>query len=209
MSSAGVVLCFALATAANGASIDVFATDAAGQPVADVAVYAVSASVPAEARNAKVTIEQRDREFIPFVSVIQQGTTVSFPNRDPILHHVYSFSPPKNFELKLYTGKSPSEVLFDRPGVVTLGCNIHDWMIAYVVVVPTPYFARTDASGIARLRELPAGRYEIRGWHPLQRSAPAPHALSLEAREGAKAAFAFDLLPRKAKYKPPLDRLRY
>jgi len=199
----------AASAAANAATVEVFATDAAGQPVADVAVYAVGAAVPAEARNVKVAIEQEDREFIPFVSVIQQGTTVSFPNKDTILHHVYSFSPTKSFEIKLYTGKSPSEVLFDKSGVVALGCNIHDWMTAYVVVVPTPYFARTDASGNARLKDLPAGNYEIRAWHPLQRVILAPQSLALEARTAAKADFALELVPRKPRYKPPLDRLRY
>jgi plastocyanin len=82
-----------------------------------------------------------DREFTPYVSVIQTGTRVEFPNRDPIQHHVYSFSPAKTFEIKLYSGRSPESILFDKPGVITIGCNIHDWMIAYVLVVPTPYFA--------------------------------------------------------------------
>src|SRR5262249_17518781 len=134
---------------------------------------------------------------------------VSFPNKDPILHHVYSFSAAKNFEIKLYTGKSPSEVLFDRAGVVTLGCNIHDWMIAYIVVVPTPYFARTGPDGTAGLRDVPAGGYEVRAWHPLQRAALQPAAVTVDARVAAKAEFSFDLHPRKPKYKPPLDRMRY
>ena len=156
-----------------------------------------------------MAVEQVDREFVPYVSVIQTGTTVTFPNRDPILHHVYSFSPAKTFEIKLYTGKSPSEILFDKSGVVTLGCNIHDWMIAYIVVVPTPYFGRTDASGVARLRDLPAGSYEVRAWHPQQRAALVPHTLALDAASSSRLAFAFDLVPRKPKFKPPFDRLKY
>jgi plastocyanin len=208
MSRVTLALSFILAAgaAAHAASVEVSAVDASGQPVADVAVYAIPASGPLEARGAKVAIEQQDREFM---SVIQQGTTVTVPNRDPILHHVYSFSPPKSFEIKLYTGKSPSEVLFDKAGVVALGCNIHDWMTAYVMVVPTPYLGRTDATGVARLRDMPAGAYEVRAWHPLQRAALVPYALTLDARASAKANFAFDLLPRKPRYKPPLDRLRY
>jgi len=207
-----VALGFSLITAAGGvfaASIAVRATDALGKPVADAAVYAVPAAGGSEAKNARASIEQVDREFVPYVSVIQQGTTVTFPNRDPILHHVYSFSPPKQFEIKLYTGKSPSEILFDRAGVVVLGCNIHDWMAAYVVIVPTPYFGRTDEKGAATLRDLPAGAYEVRTWHPHQRAALVPHAVTLAAAGEASAAFTFDLLPRKAKFKPPLDRLRY
>jgi plastocyanin len=207
-----LALAFSLVLATGGAcaaSITVRATDALGNPAADVGVYAVPATGPAETRSARASIEQVDREFVPYLSVIQQGTTVTFPNRDPILHHVYSFSPAKAFEIKLYSGKSPSEILFDRAGVVTLGCNIHDWMIGYILVVPTPYFARTGASGIAVLRDMPAGSYEVRAFHPQQRAALAPHKVTLEAATAASAAFLFDLMPRKAKFKPPLDRLRY
>lgn len=192
------------------ASIEVVARDAAGQPVADVAVYAVAGGTGPEPRHARsAAVEQVDREFVPYVTVIQSGTVVTFPNRDPILHHVYSFSPAKPFEIKLYTGKSPVEVVFDRPGVVTLGCNIHDWMLGYIVVVPTPHFARTTASGVANLRDLPAGHYELRAWHPQQRVAVAAQPLELGTATIARTVIDFDLQPRKAKYKPPLDRLRY
>jgi plastocyanin len=171
-------------------------------------VYAIGPGGPVQARpNRTAIVAQSDREFVPFVTVIQVGTTVSFPNRDPILHHVYSFSEAKPFEIKLYSGQSPSTVNFDRSGVVTLGCNIHDWMLGYIVVVPTPYFARTDANGVAHLRDLPAGNYELRAWHPRERAPQALQALSL-ARD-AKAAFRFDLAARKSVYKPPLDRMRY
>ena len=160
-------------------------------------------------RRVRVTVEQLDREFVPYVSAIQTGTAVTFPNRDAILHHVYSFSPPKVFEIKLYSGKSPSEHVFDKPGVVTLGCNIHDWMIAYILVVSTPHFARTGADGIARLRDLPAGSYELKAWHPQQRESAAGQAVTLAATQESRAAFSLDVAPRKAKFKPPLDRLKY
>jgi hypothetical protein len=156
-----------------------------------------------------VAVEQFDREFVPYVSVIQTGTTVTFPNRDPILHHVYSFAPAKTFEIKLYTGKSPGVIVFDKPGVVNIGCNIHDWMIAYLLVVSTPYFAKTNASGVARFRDLPAGGYELRVWHPRQSAAADSQSLMLEPAADAAVAFTMDVLPRKAKYKPPLDRLKY
>lgn len=211
MSRTALALLLALASvAARAAAVDVRVRDASGTPIADAAVYALPVTGPTEARAGRTAaIEQVDREFLPYVSVIQAGTTVSFPNRDPILHHVYSFSPAKLFEIKLYTGKSPSRILFDKAGVVTLGCNIHDWMIAYVLVVATPYFAKTDAAGNARLRELPAGSYEVRAWHPQQRGAAAPQTLALESAASSQAAFSLDILPRKAHYKPPLDRLKY
>jgi plastocyanin len=196
---------------AQAATLEVRVRDASGAPVADAAVFAVPAGGGGEAkRAAKVQIEQREREFIPFVTVLQAGTTVSFPNRDPILHHVYSFSPAKSFEIKLYgQGKSPAEVVFDQPGVVTLGCNIHDWMIAYVVVVPTPYFGRSGADGIVRIRDLHAGSYEVRAWHPQQRSAASPQTAPLEAATQGHLDFTLDTAPRKQRYKPPLDRGRY
>jgi plastocyanin len=207
-----LALALGLALAANAtraASIEVQVRDGAGGPLGDAAVYAMPASGGSEARGARAAIEQVEREFVPYVTVIQVGTTVTFPNRDPILHHVYSFSPAKPFEIKLYTGKSPSEVVFDKSGVVTLGCNIHDWMVGYVVVVPTPYFARTDATGHARLRELPAGTYELRAWHPQQRTAAPAQPFQLDASAAGQASFAIESTPRKPRYKPPLDRLRY
>jgi plastocyanin len=195
---------------AGAATLEIQVRDASGAPVADAAVYAVPASGPMDARSARtVSIEQIDREFIPFVTVLQTGTPVAFPNRDPILHHVYSFSPAKPFEIKLYTGNSP-EVVFDKPGVVTLGCNIHDWMIAYIVVVPTPHYGRTDAAGAARLRDLPAGAYEVRAYHPNQRGAAQPQSAALDSpAANSRLTFAVDTTPRKARYKPPLDRAKY
>jgi plastocyanin len=196
--------------ACDAASLEVDVHDGAGKPVADVAVYATSGAGAAEARPGRLAeIQQIDREFVPYVTVVQAGTTVTFPNRDPILHHVYSFSPAKSFEIKLYKGGSPSEVLFDKPGVVTLGCNIHDWMIGYVLVVPTPHFGKTDANGVARLHDLPSGSYEIRAWHPQQRAVLEAVAVTLEAGAAKSLLLSLDTVPRKAKYKPPLDRIKY
>lgn len=201
------VLC---ACVANAATLEVRVRDASGAPVADAAVYAVPASGPVDAKTARaVSIEQVDREFVPYVTVVQTNTLLSFPNRDPIQHHVYSFSPAKSFEIKLYTGESPEKILLDRAGLITLGCNIHDWMIAYVVVVPTPYFARSDESGVGRLRDLPGGSYEVRAVHPNQRAAAPAQPAALEAAASAVATFVVDTTPRKPRYKPPLDRGRY
>ena len=212
MTMSRLALALGLALAANAtraASIEVQVRDAGGNPLGDTAVYAVPASGGSETRYARAAVEQFDREFLPYVTVIQVGTTVTFPNRDPILHHVYSFSPPKPFEIKLYTGKSPSEVVFDKAGVVTLGCNIHDWMVAYIVIVPTPFFGRTDGSGNLRLRELPAGAYEVRAWHPQQRAAVAVQSVLLDAAGTVRTSFEVDASPRKPRFKPPLDRLKY
>jgi hypothetical protein len=92
---------------------------------------------------------------------------VQFPNSDPISHQVYSFSGARKFQLPLYRGKPYPPVEFDQPGVVTLGCNIHDNMLAYIFVTAAPYFGRTDANGAWNAAELPEGTYRLRVWHPL------------------------------------------
>jgi plastocyanin len=212
MSRQAAALALTLATGghfATAASIDAQVRDVTGKPVADAAVYAMPIGTAPDARRKTVAVEQVEREFVPYVTVIQTGTTVTFPNRDPILHHVYSFSPPKSFEIKLYSGKSPVSVLFDKAGVVTLGCNIHDWMIGYIFVVSTPYFGKTDASGTARLRDMPAGTFQLQVWHPQQRAAAPAATIALDAGASPAIAFTLDTAARKAKYKPPLDRLKY
>jgi plastocyanin len=138
-----------------------------GTPLADAVIVAVpeAAAPPAAARGGVAQVEQIDLEFVPGVKVIQAGTSVSFPNRDRVRHHVYSFSAPKRFDLPLYLGTPAQPVLFDVPGVVTIGCNIHDWMVGYIYVADSPYFAVSDGTGAARI-ELPPGRYAVRVWHP-------------------------------------------
>ena len=204
------MLAIAAAPLSHAASLQAQVNDSGGKPLADAVVYAIAGTTPdTRPSRTPVAVEQIDREFVPYVTVVQAGTKLTFPNRDPILHHVYSFSPAKSFEIKLYSGKSPTEELFDKPGVVTLGCNIHDWMIGYVLVVATPHFAKTDATGVARLRDLPAGAYDLHAWHPQQRAAASVQRVTLDAASAPAIAFAIDAPPRKPKYKPPLDRLKY
>jgi hypothetical protein len=110
-------------------------------------------------------IAQESQEFVPYVTVVQAGSRVLFPNNDTVQHHVYSLSKAKKFELPLYNPNQNESFVFDVSGLVTLGCNIHDWMLAYLVVVPTPYYAKTDALGHAAIA-APAGRYRLELWHP-------------------------------------------
>jgi len=155
-----------LASLATAAPVEVSFTNAAGQPLADAVVWVESAAARAAARPlAGVEVVQQNRAFVPEVSVVTVGTAVAFPNRDTVRHHVFSFSPAKRFELKLYVGTPAEPVVFDRPGVSVLGCNIHDDMAAWVVIVETPWFAKTNAQGRARLPDVPAGRHQLRAWH--------------------------------------------
>lgn len=157
-----------LATAAaQAATVDVAVTGSDGQPLADAVVFleAREGRTPFKPMPA-VEVEQAGRQFAPRVTVVTAGTDVSFPNRDTVRHHVYSFSPAKTFELKLYAGTPANPVRFDRPGIAVLGCNIHDAMVAWVVVVETPHFGRSDTSGRVRLEDVPAGAWKLRAWHP-------------------------------------------
>lgn len=174
------------AASACAAVIDIAVAGADGKPLPNAVVYLESPAATAATAALRSTplheIAQEGKQFVPQVSVVAVGTAVRFPNRDTVRHHVYSFSPAKTFELKLYIGIPAHPVAFDQPGLVLLGCNIHDAMVAWVLVVPTPYHAVTGADGHARI-ELPAGNYNLRSWHnglPAQ-TAPPSQAVQVPA----------------------------
>jgi plastocyanin len=158
------------ASSASAQSAEIVATviDQNGKPVADAVIVAVptEGSLRAPAKAREDVIDQVDKQFVPKVQVVLVGTPVTFPNNDNVRHQVYSFSPAKRFELPLYAGTPSQPVLFDKPGVVVLGCNIHDWMIGFIYVSDSPYFAKTGADGKATLTDLPPRSYVVRVWHP-------------------------------------------
>lgn len=160
------------AAGASAAPVSVEVTGRSGA-LGDAIVVFDALDTPAVPGHATASIDQVNKQFVPRISVIRSGTAVNFPNSDNIRHQVYSFSPPKTFTLKLYAGTPAAPVVFDKPGLVVLGCNIHDKMLAFVAVVDTPYFAKTDAAGHATF-DLPSGRYRLRVWHPnLAEKAPS------------------------------------
>ncbi|HYH42877.1 MAG TPA: methylamine utilization protein [Burkholderiales bacterium] len=118
------------------------------------------------AQPVKAVMDQVNLAFVPDVLVIPLHSSVQFPNSDAISHQVYSFSDARRFQLPLYRGKPYPPVVFDRPGVVTLGCNIHDNMLAYIFVTDAPFFGRTGSDGAWTAPSLPAGTYQLRVWHP-------------------------------------------
>ncbi len=141
--------------------------DNEGEIVEDAVVTAIPVDIKSFSKqNNKQIVDQIDKEFLPFIKVVYVNTLLYFPNKDDIRHHVYSFSDAKNFELPLYEGSNAPPVLMDKPGIVTLGCNIHDWMVSYVYVSNTPYFAKTGQKDIAVITDIPAGEYTMRVWHP-------------------------------------------
>lgn len=128
--------------------------------------------VPAATPDELVAVvEQVDEEFNPYTLAVRTGTKVTFPNRDVVQHHVYSLSKPAQFEIPLHGGDEMESVVLDQSGLVPIGCNIHDWMLSYIVVVDTPWFGTTNADGRLSLADLPAGRYQLSVWHPRLRRA--------------------------------------
>ena len=160
--------------AAHAAVVEVAVSGSDGKPLPETVVFLESREARAAARPMDaVEIEQDKRRFTRRVTVVTTGSEITFPNRDTVRHHVYSFSPAKTFELKLYKGEDANPVLFDRSGIAVLGCNIHDNMIAWVVVVETPHYGVSRA-GKLRLGNVPPGSYRLRSWHPaLPVGAPA------------------------------------
>ena len=134
-------------------------------------------------------MDQRDLEFVPEVLVVQTGTAVEFPNSDQVRHQVYSFSEAKDFQLSLYPGRAHEPVVFNRAGLVTLGCNIHDSMVGYIYVSDSPWYGRTGADGIAAA-ELASGEYTVRIWHPLLDESGPQLSSRLRLAEGAAGSAA-------------------
>jgi plastocyanin len=154
----------------SAAVLEVRVLTAEGKPVAG-AVLTLRATQPERAAAApvKAVMDQQQRSFVPHVLIVPLNSTVSFPNSDSVNHQVYSFSPAKKFQLPLYHGSPNPPVQFDRAGVITLGCNIHDAMRAYIFVVDGQYFGRSDATGLWSVAAAEPGEYEVQVWHPLAR----------------------------------------
>ncbi|MGH8596919.1 MAG: hypothetical protein ACREXT_09705 [Gammaproteobacteria bacterium] len=170
-------------------------TTAAGQPLADAVVIAIAIDPDHQPTLTPATAieDQVEKQFVPYVNPVLVGTSVSFPNSDKIRHQVYSFSPAKRFELPLYAGSPAAPVVFDKPGPVALGCNIHDWMRGYIYVAESPWFAQSDAAGRASVSEMPAGRYRVRVWHPQMRATEDSTAQEITVTADASAAIEWQI----------------
>ncbi len=211
-------LALSLSTAAAGAvTFEGLVQTASGKALPDAAVVLepLAGAAPAPKTRAHAAahavIEQRGQEFAPWVTVVQTGAAVDFPNNDTVRHHVYSFSQPKRFEIKLYAGKPGQPIAFDKPGEVVIGCNIHDWMEAYVLVVESPYFGKTGADGQVRVTNVPAGRYRLQLWHPRQKARMPATEIEVGADGAATARMklVLDARPREPKPHTTVDQESY
>ncbi|HUP67355.1 MAG TPA: methylamine utilization protein, partial [Sphingomicrobium sp.] len=188
--AAGMVLAAPLAAA----PLTVRVVDASGRPVRDAVVTlhpAGSAARPPRS-SGRYVVSQKNIRFQPFLSIVPVGADVSFPNLDPTKHHVYSFSPAKRFELKLFARDQSRTVHFDKPGVIALGCNIHDQMSAFIVVTDSAWTARTNAQGMAAFADAPNAAGRLTVWHPYLR-APGGTLQQTVAANQRSARFALKL----------------
>ena len=186
-----------LATSATlAATLTVQVSDGTGAPLVDVVVVAAPDGGGAMPRVMKPgEIEQRGLKFMPLVSVVQTGSSVSFPNYDKVKHHIYSFSPAKKFDQKLYSGVAAAPQVFDKAGIVVLGCNIHDRMVSYIKVVDSPYFAKSGADGVARIEVPGNGKYTVSAWHYNMVGAAAEQAVSVKGESAGAINFKLALKP--------------
>jgi plastocyanin len=193
-----------LAAALPGAAAEISVTvvDRDGHGIEDAVVTATPVATAAPVVTATPAVgkapsggapkdavmDQRNRSFVPRVLAIPVGARVEFPNNDSVSHQVYSFSPAKRFQLPLYKGETHPPITFDQPGLVVLGCNIHDSMVGYIYVTPAPYFGTTDASGTLMLKDLPKDEYQIVVWSPYIADPPSSlsRAVHVEADTSAR-----------------------
>lgn len=167
------------------------------QPLADAVVELRSLTNP-ERKPLRIQVAQQQLTFVPFVSAIPAGSVVDFPNLDKTRHHVYSFSPAKQFEIQLYADKPEAPITFDTPGIIAVGCNIHDYMQAYIYVAESSLVAVSDQTGQLIWPDIAPGSYQLFLWHPWQLEPRQPVALDIVMPvQTAAYTLAVDLTQQK------------
>jgi plastocyanin len=211
-----IALCLGLLAAVAGAdcaladgSVSGRVLDADGKPVAQAVVFVQAPAESRAATRSSATMDQVNKTFVPGVLPIQVGTQVRFPNRDQIRHHVYSFSRTKTFELPLYKGEDAPPVMFDQIGVVKIGCNIHDWMSAIILVLPTSHYAMTDDDGRFTLSGLNPGAYALVAWHAQSRDKPEDTQQQIQIADAGAVDANFRLSLAAARSRPATRGARW
>jgi plastocyanin len=134
-----------------------------GRPAQHAVVW-LDAAAPPTSSAERVVLDQRNLSFFPHVLAVQVGTAVEFPNNDKVFHNVFSFRDGKKFDLGMYPKGVTKRIVFDKPGLSRLFCNIHPNMAAYVMAVDTPYFAVSDEKGVFTVAGVPPGTYTYHAW---------------------------------------------
>ena len=204
----GLLVAIVLATACSAGELTVSVIDPSGHGVTDVVVVvapAEPATPPATPTYPAAIMDQRNLAFSPRILVVRAGTSVEFPNSDTVSHQVYSFSPAKKFQLPLYKGQLHPPVTFDRPGLVVLGCNIHDQMVGYIYVTDAPFFGKTDPAGTLRVPGLSAGEYRISVWSPFiaDQASSLTRTVRVDAQAAASRVQLVDALRARPEPRPP------
>ncbi|RPI53039.1 MAG: methylamine utilization protein [Acidobacteria bacterium] len=137
-----------------------------GKPAQHAVVWLEAASEPPAGQTSRVVLDQRNLTFSPHVLAVRVGTTVEFPNNDKVFHNVFSFRDGKKFDLGMYPKGMSKRIVFDRPGLARLFCNIHPNMAAYVMAIDTPYFAVANERGAFNIAGVPPGTYTYHAWRP-------------------------------------------
>lgn len=184
------------AAPARAAAVDIQISDSLGHPAANAVVALTSQPGPMLASRLpmEAIVDQRHETFIPLVTILRKGGHVIFTNNDTTMHQVYSFSPIKQFEFEMDEGRRSTPVVFDKAGVASIGCNIHDHMITYVYVADTPWTALTDGWGHVELADVPSGTYRVDVWHPQLMPGRPPPSTTLIVSGSTKFSFAVPLL---------------
>lgn len=196
--------CNALPAAGLAASFTLTLTDQDNNPVEDAVVYVLTVDGQHQSSTPQtVAVDQVNEMFVPHVRATTVGSVVNFPNSDHVRHHIYSFSEAKTFEVPLYIGVPAEPTLFDKAGLVTLGCNIHDHMLGYILVLDTPWFAEVRG-GSGRIDNLPGGELAVKIWHPrLANAESIQRTVTLGAGEDAVHNLQIELRPERMVRRAP------
>ena len=194
---------FLLSMWAQAADIKIQLVDKKGRGVSQAYIELLSTNGANRVKPTTATIDQVDKEFVPLVSAIPQGSTVSFPNSDNIHHQIYSFSKAKKFDLPLLGKNETKNITFEKPGIVSLGCNIHDWMLSYIYIFESEFLLQSDQNGLAAFSDIPPGEYTLRIWSPRLKSTSNVISQTVSITEGNNPTLTQELNVRKKMRKKP------
>jgi plastocyanin len=196
----------------HAAEFSIIVKSPSGQAVKDAVITLTAKNTKQLKKSVTYVVDQINKTYVPHVKIIPAGSNISFPNKDDIRHHVYSFSEAKKFELPLYEGTPTKPIAFNKAGVVVLGCNIHDWMRAYIFISDTPYHGLTKQSGQVTIKNIPKGIYTLQIWHPriTRKSQNKPIKINLTKNKITSYKTTISLKPAfKIRRAPKAKRRRY